>query len=84
MQYKSWTDLDNTGLGVCVVLTEIDSNGYASCEIGLNDARSVVHKCPSSSYPLGERGYFDNLQVEIFGLRSGISAETFQEYWDSK
>lgn len=81
MHYVSWTCNDITGLDVSALLTEIDEAGFVLREIGLDEKGSVVHKCPSSEFKLGERGYFDLAKVATLNLESDIKQETFQELW---
>lgn len=88
MLYIKWTERDIVELSaftkITILYTEINDDGQVNKEIGLNSDGEIIHKCPSTEYPFGEYGIFDNQKVTISDLKSNFSKDEFYQFWGSK
>ena len=81
-KYLRWTEDDCGGLGklgIAELLTEVDSSGVVSREIGLDAAGRVVHYAPSND---DHYGLFDLQTIDSSRQDDGdVSAPRFEELW---
>lgn len=84
MIYIKWTNDDINGLeklGIFLLWTEVDENGFVTRELGFNNDGFVVHKCPHGSKLFG---LFDNQAVVLTRDKDCIEPEKFNEIWNRK
>jgi len=88
MLYIRWTEQDIAELSafseITILYTEINDEGEVLKEIGLNNEGKIIHKSPSTGYPYGEYGIFDNQKVAISGRKSNFSKDEFYQLWESE
>lgn len=77
MFYIKWTNDDSFSELLC----EIDLEGFVKREIGLDDKKRIVHKAPTK---IDNYGLFDNQVFDIKNLKSNITKEYFEEYWNAE
>ncbi len=85
MYYRKWTEDDLQGLksigGLVTLYTEIDSEGNVRRELGLDETGKVIHRFPSSLFPHGQYGLFDNQKVSVSGLTLSTARDEFERLW---
>ncbi len=85
MLYIKWTEQDIAELSafdkIYFLYTEIDDDGNVRKEIGIDNHGNIIHKSPSTKYPYGEYGIFDNQKVAISDRKSDLSKDEFYKLW---
>lgn len=83
MIYLRWNkeDVENISsfMEIENLLTEVNSDGVVTREIGLNKDDILIYKAPSKT---DMRGLFDNQIIDIEGKQDEILPETFKDYWN--
>jgi hypothetical protein len=82
MCYIKWTQDDIDGLeelGIDLLWTEVEDNGFVAREIGFAKDGHVVHKSPNCS---NRFGLFDNQIVKLTQVNCSIEADKFNEIWN--
>lgn len=78
---NEFTNLKAFDQRMAKLYVEIDENGYAKREIGIEITGNVVHMYPSSAFTFGRHGILDCNVIEFKSSENELSKAEFENVW---